>query len=228
VHIDLNGDLRSFVGQLSSYIGFLNEDWYTHALNRLINDQEYDPEVYLLTRLLCQANQYFRMRMQNSVVPDPTLVGKMNSLSGQMHYATPAVWLSYKHLAYQMKTEPIETAVSAGIVTKILTWGDLVNHCSVDGYVCGKRLHFLHLSMDEKAGKQSDPELLGMFMMAQVHDGRTMSRYPEIVVDEGLYQNPTDLLSVLNDPMFAVVSSDEKTLETWRGHESLKWYRYNM
>lgn len=225
MNISFNGSLDQFVVDMVSQIDDLGQEWLREVVEISLDDISIDPEVHALLRLLDQANEYFSLDRDYRQNNKLALVGKMRTLGNQMQYSTPRVWLAYKYLAYQMKTDPIEAALSNGVVSKILTWGDLVLHCSVDGYVCGKRLHFLHLKIDELTGNPSNKELEQMFMVSQDYEGATMSRYP-LLVGDGLFPCSEDLLAVMLSSQIRAVSEDPETLRVWSEHEPVKWTRY--
>lgn len=225
MNISFKDSLDQVVEGMVSQICDLDQKWFREAAESSLDDISIDPEVQALLRLLDQANEYFSLDRDYRQNINLALVVKMRALGNRMQYPTPRVWLAYKYLAYQMKTDPIIAALNDGVVSQILTWGDLVRHCSVDGYVCGKRLHFLHLKIDELKGNPRNKELEQMFMVSQDYGGATMSRYPQLVGD-GLFPESGRLNAVLVSSQILDVSMDSETLRVWSEHEPVKWTRY--
>ena len=56
----------------------------------------------------------------------------IDALSDAMTFATPRIWVMYKHEAYRYEPQPIRTM------------HDLRLHCAAPGYICTKRMMFLN------------------------------------------------------------------------------------
>jgi hypothetical protein len=72
------------------------------------------------------------------------LQANLQAISDAMTFATPAIWITYKHLAYQ------------GTSSALNTIRDLRQHCSKEGYICTKRFKFLNAHLNKKSINLSD------------------------------------------------------------------------
>ncbi len=68
----------------------------------------------------------------------------LNRVSDEMTFATPLIWMMYKHKAYQ------------GTSTEIATIEDFRRHCQPVDYICGKRYRFLLQELDVKIDQESE------------------------------------------------------------------------
>ncbi len=114
-------------------------------------------------RLLIQKEEYECVKSMeaHALTDDVQLFAVWKKrISDEMTFATPAIWLKYKLLAY------------AGTPHEIRTWGDLKKHCSDPGDICAKRFAFLDEWL-KKEGVNSevfsdDESVLSIFNVEEV------------------------------------------------------------
>lgn len=66
------------------------------------------------------------------------LISKLKTLSDEMTFASPAIWMMYKFEAYTNEAQPIRTM------------HDFRMHCSKPGYICTKRFTFLNNQLKKR------------------------------------------------------------------------------
>jgi hypothetical protein len=101
-----------------------------------------------------------------------------NRVADEMTFPTPEVWIRYKATAYKNTDK------------EIATWGDFVQHCSPQGYICTKRFAFLQQVVRE-----------------HLHIEIT-----EIAKD-------TPLLNVCDASWLADIQQQQDLMTTWQEHE---------
>lgn len=63
---------------------------------------------------------------------------ELQDLSDAMTFASPTIWMMYKHEAYQNEAQPITTM------------HDFRMHCSKPSYICTKRFEFVNESLEKR------------------------------------------------------------------------------
>jgi hypothetical protein len=85
----------------------------------------------------------------------PRINAELATIGKQMKYTNPSVWLIYKKLAYNPSLPINQKLIEIGkpVSSPVNTVEELIKHGLMEeGYICGRRLHFLALKYAEKHG----------------------------------------------------------------------------
>lgn len=119
----------------------------------------------------------------------------ISQLSDAMTFATPLIWVMYKHEAYQHEAQPIRTM------------HDLRLHCAKPGYICTKRMQFLNAYLTSRgrvplSDDEQYPDALSLDMiyetLSQLEEDTTLLeqwRHHEYFTEDGVvkkWQNYID------------------------------------
>ena len=204
---------------LQADMNIIFEQYLEYSLVALDLKDASDTFNQLRQQYLDTQDRYLANKVSLAQMKVNRLITQQNEIGNKMKYSNFLTWIIYKFLAYDSNL-PINQLLSErgiSIGSEITNWRSLIEHAfNRDGYICGRRLHFL-LSL-------TNPDLVAGV------DPWKITQFPEFIEKAyGLLEESSNLDTIIN--YFLSNADVNKLNQMWSNYEFSqegKWVDYML